>query len=97
MFLLIYVTDTVENDRICSTLAKKRKVELGYNERSGLAVQETRYFNHWPGSYEFNCRFELKAIAKDGIVAVIQNLNLRRNETSGECIDYVQVSIAIFL
>lgn len=37
----------------------------------------------------FYCKFEVKSRYKDGIFAVIQNLNLRKNSTSGDCADYI--------
>lgn len=80
----------IESDKICTALAKKRKHILGHVERSGLYVRETRYFDHWRGTYQFNCRFELETLANDGIAVVIQKLDMRRNESTGECIDFIQ-------
>ncbi|XP_059491095.1 uncharacterized protein LOC132205805 [Neocloeon triangulifer] len=81
---------TLISQKICDPLAKKRTIKLGNSDRSALHVTDGRLFNSWTGSSAFDCVFEIQAIYKDELAVVIQNLSLRRDPITNECIDYVQ-------
>ncbi|CAG2068418.1 unnamed protein product, partial [Timema podura] len=88
--IYLFFPDTLESDKLCSLLLKKRKIKLGRDDHSTALIKETRYFDTWSGAYMFKCRFGVEASSKDGVIAVIQKLSFRRDEHSGKCIDYVQ-------
>nr|CAD7266042.1 unnamed protein product [Timema shepardi] len=80
--------NTLESDKLCSLILKKRKIKLGRDEHSTAIIKETRYFDTWSGAYMFKCRFGVEASSRDGVIAVIQKLSFRRDKHSGNCIDY---------
>lgn len=84
-------SDNLENSKVCSMIRKRELNLLKENENSAIILKELRYFDNWSGPYQFVCNFTVKAPWGHGIIAVIQNLNLRKNESTDECIDYVQV------
>lgn len=63
---------------------------IGREDESALIIKDSRYFQHWTGKHEFNCRFTVTSSLGLGVFAVIQRLSFRRN-AQGQCIDYVQV------
>ncbi|KAJ9576362.1 hypothetical protein L9F63_006774, partial [Diploptera punctata] len=79
---------TISDDEICSPV-KKRKLSIKRDYSSARIIRETRTFDNWAGAKEFSCEYEMKSSSGDGIIAVIQNLVLRRHE-DGECIDFLQ-------
>ncbi|XP_063225012.1 uncharacterized protein LOC134532497 [Bacillus rossius redtenbacheri] len=94
-FSMTYTELTIESDKVCSNLVKKRKLKLHRNEQSGIIVKETRYFDTWSGQYEFECNFLVKGDHNDGVIAVIQKLSLRKEDNESaenfdECLDFVQ-------
>ncbi|KAK3910573.1 putative leucine-rich repeat receptor-like protein kinase IMK2 [Frankliniella fusca] len=84
-----YLDYNLENSRVCS-ISRKRELRLQEKENSAISLKELRYFDKWSGIYPFNCNFTVSAPNGYGIIAVIQNLDLRKNESTQECIDYVQ-------
>ncbi|KAJ1531801.1 hypothetical protein ONE63_000455 [Megalurothrips usitatus] len=86
---LSYIELNLENGKVCSTV-RKREVSLGENENSAISLKELRYFDKWSGAFPFYCALTVTAPWGYGIIAVIQNLDFRQNETTSECIDYVQ-------
>jgi len=87
----IVFADSLESAKVCDPLAKKRIIKLGNKDRSALRLTDGRMFKSWSGSSGFNCQFELQAISKDELAVVVQNLSLRRDPITNECIDFVQV------
>lgn len=87
------VTDFVENDKLCTLGFAPKLIHVGKDENSGVLVEELQYFSSLSGKYAFNCKFTVESISEMGIFAVIQKLKLRKNTTTGECIDYVQVCV----
>jgi hypothetical protein len=85
------LADSLESSKVCDPLAKKRTIKLGNKDKSALHITDGRMFKSWTGSSTFNCVFEVQAIHKDELAVVIQNLYLRKDPITGECIDYVQV------
>lgn len=96
---------TIEDDDLCSEV-QVRKVKLGKGPNSGLIVRQSRLNDHslqWP--LNKLCSFKVEAYSaknnfhipflsprhgESGVFAVIQYIVFRKNETTGECIDYVQ-------
>ncbi|XP_060528464.1 uncharacterized protein LOC132703311 [Cylas formicarius] len=79
----------IEDPKLCSPITK-RKIRT-----DGLIVKEGRSINKHSITWTANnhCNFEVQSSYRGGgILAVIQHLNLRRNSTTGECIDYVEFS-----
>lgn len=90
MNLIMLLSVTIENPDLCS-LGTKRKIKLGRGDESTLVIQQTRLNDHLiPWEKNFLCTFKIKTANGDGIFAVIQYLVFRKNETTGECIDYVR-------
>lgn len=74
------------DEKLCSPTTK-RKVKF-----ESLVVTQGRTNDH---SLDWRmpdiCKFEFQSYYyKGGVVAVIQKLDLRKNDSSGECIDYIQ-------
>lgn len=74
------------DEKLCSPTTK-RKVKF-----ESLVVTQGRTNEH---SLDWRmpdiCKFEFQSYYyKGGVVAVIQKLDLRKNDSSGECIDYIQ-------
>lgn len=90
------LTDSLENSKVCSII-RKRELKLQEKENSAIVLKEFRYFDNWSGTHQFNCNFTVFAPWGYGIIAVIQNLDLRQNESTKECIDFVQVNYMQFL
>lgn len=88
--LFFFFTVSVENTNLCSEITK-RKIRLGKELNSGLIVTQSRLSYH-PIDWTKNayCKFEVNSGKNGGIFAVIEYLVFRKNETTGECIDYVQ-------
>lgn len=91
------VTDPLRSDKLCSLaydFNQNNAIELGKDEHSGAIIEEFRYFDKLSGKYPFICQFKVKTTngLNMGIFAVIQTMRLRKNKTTGECIDYIQVS-----
>lgn len=84
-------TDYLESDKLCSLGFQPKLVEIGKDAESAAIVEEIRYFDTFSGKFPFNCQFKVKSTQEMGIFAVIQKMKLRKNKTTGECIDYVQV------
>ncbi|XP_066995822.2 uncharacterized protein [Anabrus simplex] len=86
---LSYLNYTMDAGKVCSPF-KNNTLKLGakYNEH-GIVISETSRFNYWFGRKISKCRFEVKEHRKNKIVAVIQKLSFRQDE-SGNCTDYVQ-------
>ncbi|XP_017781812.1 PREDICTED: uncharacterized protein LOC108566447 [Nicrophorus vespilloides] len=87
---------SVESPDLCSP-NKKSFIKLSNGPKSGLIVDQKRLGNHnldW--SVNFLCKFQVQAqhpfihADRNGLFVVIQSLSLRKNEVTGECIDYVQ-------
>ncbi|KAL1490849.1 hypothetical protein ABEB36_011534 [Hypothenemus hampei] len=74
------------DNKLCSTFTT-RKIRY-----ESLLVTEGRSNEHslsW--IMPDICKFEVQsAYPRGGVIAVIQNLNLRKNMTTGQCIDYIQ-------
>lgn len=87
---LCLLSDALSSDKICSLVGKKRKIKLKEEAESAAIIKETRSFDHWSGIVEYRCRFEVKSEKEDGVIAVIQNLSFRSDESG--CIDYIQVN-----
>ncbi|XP_025834558.1 uncharacterized protein LOC108741543 isoform X1 [Agrilus planipennis] len=89
--VLSYKSMHVESGELCSPITK-RKIKLGKHEDSALLVSQKRLDDHslkW--KVDFKCTFEIDVSShSDGVFAVIQKLILRKNETTNECIDYIQ-------
>jgi len=69
---------------------------MGREEQSAMVIRDSRYFQHWTGKHEFNCRFTVTSSLGLGVFAVIQRLSFRRN-SKGQCVDYVQVRSLYFV
>lgn len=69
---------------------------VGREDQSAMVIRDSRYFKHWTGRHEFNCRFTVTSSLDLGIFAVIQSLSFRRS-ADGQCIDYVQVCYFLFI
>lgn len=84
-----YKTIALEDPSVCSEITR-RGVKFDFG--TALNLTQSRLGDHslrW--SANVNCNFRLIPTTKhDGIIAVIQELSFRRNESTGECIDYVQ-------
>ncbi|XP_023710831.1 uncharacterized protein LOC111866274 [Cryptotermes secundus] len=85
---LSYEHYALSSDRICSLVGKKRKIKLKEKAESAVIIKETRSFDDWQGIVEYRCRFEVISEDEDGVIAVIQNLSFRFDESG--CIDYIQ-------
>lgn len=85
-----FFSDALSSDRICSLVGKKRKIKIKEKADSAVVVKETRSFDDWPGIVEYRCRFEVISETEDGVIAVIQNMSFRYDESG--CIDYIQVN-----
>lgn len=74
------------DNKLCSDITK-RKVRY-----ESLIVTQGRANQHsLPWVTPDICKFEVQSIyPKGGVIAVIQKLYLRRDITTGECIDYIQ-------
>lgn len=66
---------------------------LKVHSKSGVIVEENRYFDQrsLSGKFPYKCSFIVDADSSLGIIAVVQEMKFRKNEVTGECIDYVQV------
>ncbi|XP_030758481.1 uncharacterized protein LOC115884123 [Sitophilus oryzae] len=78
------------NPKLCSPLSQK-KVKY-----EAVIVDEGQFINQhrllW--NVDNSCSFEVESIySNGGVIAVIQNINLRKNESNGECIDYIQIRV----
>ncbi|CAH0382603.1 unnamed protein product [Bemisia tabaci] len=78
-----------ENDEVCSYAFKPKNILIGHKDKPALILSEKSYFDSWPGTRPFNCNFHV-FVHNQGLFAVIQNMYLRRNATTKECIDYIQ-------
>lgn len=78
---------------MCSQIGTRKKIKLYKGERSALRVNQKRLNNHrYDWTVNFECKFQLQAAyGKGGVIAIIQNLNLRRRE-DGTCLDYIEFS-----
>lgn len=87
------ILDSTSMDKICSLKpGRETIIEMGQGSSSGVIVEDTAYLNSFTGKYSpMNCKFKIEATYPMGIFVVIQNMYLRKNKTTGECIDYVQV------
>jgi hypothetical protein len=85
-----FFSDALSSDKICSLVGKKRKIKIKEQAESAVLIKETRSFDDWSGIVEYRCRFEVKSEIEDGVIAVIQNLSFRSDDSG--CIDYIQVS-----
>jgi hypothetical protein len=85
-----FFSDALSSDKICSLVGKKRKIKIKEQAESAVIIKETRSFHDWPGIVEYRCRYEVKSENEDGVIAVIQNLSFRFDESG--CIDYIQVN-----
>lgn len=95
IILLLFV-EILENDSVCSMSFSSNNINLiGREDESAMVIRNSRYFQHWTGKNEFNCRFTVTSSLGLGIFAVIQRLSFRRN-AQGQCIDYVQVYLYFF-
>lgn len=91
LYNLFLFVEVLENDSVCSMSFASTNIELiGREEQSAMVIRDSRYFQHWTGKHEFNCRFMVTSSLKLGVFAVIQRLSFRRN-AKGQCVDYVQV------
>lgn len=86
---------TIENDKICSMVLNTKDHILGENNKSGLIIQESSYFNRLSHEHKLECHFRIQASFNFGLFAVIQKMNLRRDLNTNECLDYVQVSSSL--
>ena len=88
-------SDALSSDKICSLSGRKRRIRIRERDESAVTIKETRSFDEWHGVVEYICRFEVKSENDDGLIAVIQNLSFRSNESG--CIDYIQVNKQSYL
>ena len=82
----------LENPEVCSPITD-RKIKLGRDNQSGLILKQLRVLGSRPIplTTNFFCKFKLATKHNtDGIIAVIQSLAFRKNEHTGECIDFIQ-------
>ncbi|XP_076253501.1 uncharacterized protein LOC143191946 [Rhynchophorus ferrugineus] len=84
-----YVKLSIESTKLCSPITT-RKVKY-----EALIVDQGRSINghsiHW--NYNHTCKFEVHSgYSKGGVLAVIQNMNLRQYN-SGECMDYIELRV----
>lgn len=89
--LWAYKTYSLEEPDLCHSLTRK-KAKLGGSNPSAIIIQQKR-LNYHPIDCHTDSffRFEITTAEKEtGIFAVIQHLVLRKNESTDECIDYVQ-------
>lgn len=88
------VTDSIEADRTCTINGLQPRV-LKVSSKSGAIVEENSYFDRHSlsGKYPYKCSFIVDANSNLGIIAVIQEMKLRKDEDTRECIDYVQVNV----
>ncbi|VVC44567.1 Hypothetical protein CINCED_3A016455 [Cinara cedri] len=85
-----YIEKVLENDSVCPMNFFTSNLNLiGREDQSAMVIKDSRYFQHWTGKHEFNCRFTVTSSLGFGIFAVIQHMSFRRN-AQGQCIDYVQ-------
>ncbi|KAK7602542.1 hypothetical protein V9T40_008131 [Parthenolecanium corni] len=87
----LYTTYSIEADRTCTINGLQPRV-LKVSSKSGAIVEENSYFDRHSlsGKYPYKCSFIVDANSNLGIIAVIQEMKLRRDEDTHECIDYVQ-------
>lgn len=90
------LTDFIESDKICTLGFTPRIIQIGKDGKSGAIVEELSYFSTLSGNFSYKCSFKVESNFEMGIFAVIQKMKLRKNATTGECIDYVQVKCLIF-
>lgn len=93
----VQFTDFLESDKLCSLSLQSKVIEIGKDAKSAAVIEETSYFDTFTGRHPFKCQFKVKSIQEMGIFAVIQKMKLRKNKTTGDCIDYVQVHVGIFI
>lgn len=90
-YYFLFFIEVLENDSVCSMSFMSNNLNLiGREDNSAMVIKDSRYFQHWTGKHEFNCRFTVTSSLGLGVFAVIQRMYLRRN-SKGECLDYVQV------
>lgn len=88
-YLELFVTDGIDGDPTCEMNGLVFQVA----SKSGIIFHENHDFDRYAlsGEYPFNCSFSVDAFSHLGIIAVVQEINFRKDNDTGECIDYVQV------
>lgn len=82
----------IENPEICSAITT-RLVDLGEENNSYIMIKQSRLQDHlsdWAIHFECTFRVGYESSSFEGVFAVIQRLNLRRNKLTKQCIDYVE-------
>lgn len=75
-----------------SSNVKKISLQTNDASQSAAIIQQTWNDTHFR-RYKSNCEFHVNTLRNStGIFAVVQNLNLRKNSKTGDCIDYVRFS-----
>ncbi|GJQ71499.1 hypothetical protein Trydic_g11216 [Trypoxylus dichotomus] len=84
-----YKTIMLEDPDVCSEITRRG---VKFEPASAINLTQSRLSDHslrWATSV--NCNFRLKPKNKrDGIMVVIQELSFRRDDSTQECIDYIQ-------
>lgn len=95
-FEFFNIADSIEADRTCTINGLQPRV-LKVHSKSGVIVEENKYFDRHSlsGKYPYKCSFIVDASSNLGIIAVIQEMKLRKDEDTGECTDYVQVKFMV--
>lgn len=86
------IAGNLDADRTC-TINGLQPRALKVTTKTAVIVEENQYFDRHSlsGKYPYKCSFIVDAEQRSGIIAVVQEMKLRKDEETGECIDYVQV------
>lgn len=87
----------MDKDTICDPLPQiaigsktlTKSIDLSKFRNNALLVNAGQALNNWRGTKNKDCKFKVKAMKGEGLFAVIQSMNLRRE--GSECLDYIRV------
>lgn len=94
---MFIVPDNLESDKVCHQSNRWHLTKPITTGSDGLIVRENTYFDNLSGKYGFTCKFEVENGKNPGMFIVIQKLQLRKDPKTQQCIDYIQVSLFIYL
>lgn len=92
-FAYIKLNFNEERNALCSKfkLLGIKNYPLTQHHNSGLLVEGDFQFHSDKWNDDLVCTFKVGyPSGTDGVIAVIQSLTMRRNSTSGQCIDFIQ-------
>lgn len=82
----------MDNEAICNPSSDATEIvdDLRKYRESAIMVRPGHVFDSWQVvKYNKHCKFKVKGVKGEGLLAVIQKMSLRRN--GSECLDYIRV------